>query len=98
MVGLDKFKEAFSQYSDNCVIIGGTACEIVMRGTAIRPRATHDVDMIVVVERMTPNSVNVFGILFLKADIVRKNTKFRIRDIPNINYIVLSTEESDIRR
>lgn len=39
MVGLDKFKEAFSQYSDNCVIIGGTACEIVMRGTAIRPRA-----------------------------------------------------------
>lgn len=22
MVGLDKFKEAFSQYSDNCVIIG----------------------------------------------------------------------------
>lgn len=54
MVGLDKFKEAFSQYSDNCVIIGGTACEIVMRGTAIRPRATHDVDMIVVVERMTP--------------------------------------------
>jgi hypothetical protein len=54
MVGLDKFKEAFSQYSDNYVIIGGTACEIVMRGTAMRPRATHDVDMIVVVERMTP--------------------------------------------
>lgn len=76
MVGLDKFKEAFSQYSDNYVIIGGTACEIVMRGTAMRPRATHDVDMIVVVERMTPEFGNVFVILFQKADIVRKNTKF----------------------
>ena len=54
MVGLDKFKEVFSQYSDNYVIIGGTACEIVMTGTAMRPRATHDIDMIVVVERMTP--------------------------------------------
>lgn len=32
MVGLDKFKEVFSQYSDNYVIIGGTACEIVDDG------------------------------------------------------------------
>ena len=55
MVGLDKFKEAFAQFSDNYVIIGGTACEIVMTGTAVRPRATHDIDMIVVVERMTPD-------------------------------------------
>ena len=46
MVGLDKFKEAFAQFSDNYVIIGGTA---------VRPRATHDIDMIVVVERMTPD-------------------------------------------
>lgn len=55
MVGLDKFKEAFAQFSDNYVIIGGIACEIVMTGTAVRPRATHDIDMIVVVERMTPD-------------------------------------------
>ena len=55
MVGLDKFKEAFAQFSDNYVIIGGTACEIVMTGTAVRPRAKHDIDMIVVVERMTPD-------------------------------------------
>ncbi len=54
MEGLNKFKEAFKQYADNYVIIGGTACEIVMNGTAVRPRATHDIDMIVVVERMTP--------------------------------------------
>lgn len=55
MVGLDKFKEAFADFSDNYVIIGGTACDIVMAGTVVRPRATHDIDMIVVVENMTPD-------------------------------------------
>ena len=54
MVGLNKFKEAFEGFSDNYVIIGGTACDIVMTGTVVRPRATHDIDMIVVVENMTP--------------------------------------------
>lgn len=54
MDGLDKFKEAFEAFSDNYVIIGGTACEITLRDTEMRPRATHDIDMIVIVERMTP--------------------------------------------
>jgi len=52
MEGLDKFREAFRTFSDNYVVIGGTACEITMTGTTIRPRATHDIDMIVVVEKM----------------------------------------------
>lgn len=54
MEGLDKFREAFKDFSDNYVIIGGTACDITMTGTEVRPRATHDIDMIIVVERMTP--------------------------------------------
>lgn len=54
MVGLDKFKEAFEAFSDNYVIIGGTACDITLTGTEMHPRATHDIDMIVIVERMTP--------------------------------------------
>ena len=54
MEGLDKFREAFKNFSDNYVIIGGTACDITMTGTEVRPRATHDIDMIIVVERMTP--------------------------------------------
>lgn len=53
MKGLEKFREAFEAYSENYVIIGGTACDIAMTGTAVRPRATHDIDMIVVVEMMT---------------------------------------------
>lgn len=57
MVGLDKFKEAFVEFSENYVIIGGTACDIAMSGTVVRPRATHDIDMIIVVENMTPELV-----------------------------------------
>lgn len=53
MEGLDKFREAFAEFSDNYVIIGGTACDIAMTGTVVRPRATHDIDMIVIVEKMT---------------------------------------------
>jgi hypothetical protein len=52
--GLKKFKEHFAGFEDNYVIIGGTACDIVLRGTDMRPRATDDIDMILVIEKMTP--------------------------------------------
>lgn len=52
MEGLEKFREAFENYSEHYVIIGGTACEIAMTGTEVHPRATHDIDMIVIVEKM----------------------------------------------
>ena len=60
MEGLEIFKEAFEAYSDNYVIIGGTACDITMQGTVVRPRATHDIDMIVIVENMTPSFAKRF--------------------------------------
>jgi hypothetical protein len=52
--GLEKFKEHFAEFKDNYVIIGGTACDITLRGTDMRARATDDIDMILVVEKMTP--------------------------------------------
>ena len=60
MEGLDKFREAFADFSDNYVIIGGTACDITMKGTVVRARATHDIDMIVIVENMTEAFANRF--------------------------------------
>lgn len=53
MEGLEKFREAFAEFTNNYVVIGGTACDIAMTGTVVRPRATHDIDMIVIVENMT---------------------------------------------
>lgn len=40
MEGLEKFRESFAEFSDNYVVIGGTACDIAMTGTVVRPRAT----------------------------------------------------------
>ena len=60
MEGLDKFRDAFADFSDNYVIIGGTACSIAMRETVVRARATHDIDMIVIVENMTEAFANRF--------------------------------------
>lgn len=60
MEGLEKFRKAFEAYSENYVIIGGTACDIAMTGTAVRPRATHDIDMIVIVEKMTADFAEHF--------------------------------------
>ena len=53
MEGLEKFREAFAEFSDNYVVIGGTACDIAMTGTIVKPRATHDIDMIVIAENIT---------------------------------------------
>ena len=58
--GLDKFREAFAAYSANYVIIGGTACDAVLTGTDMRPRATDDIDMILVVENMTEEFAKAF--------------------------------------
>jgi hypothetical protein len=52
--GLEKFREHFAGFEDNYVIIGGTACDIALRDTDMRPRATDDIDMILIIEKMTP--------------------------------------------
>ena len=37
MEGFGKFRETFGTYSDNYVITDGTACDITMTGTTLRP-------------------------------------------------------------
>lgn len=58
--GLEMFRKAMTPYKENFVIIGGTACDIQLTGTAMRPRGTDDIDIIVVVERLTQEFVNAF--------------------------------------
>lgn len=96
MEGLEKFREAFEAYSDNYVIIGGTACDITMTGTTVRPRATHDIDMIVVVEKMTADLRSIFGNLFERAVIVQRNASRKEAELQGTNCIVLSTENQTI--
>ena len=63
MEGLVKFREAFAEYSENYVVIGGAACDITMTNTVVRPRATHDIDMIVIVENMTELRQSLLAVL-----------------------------------
>ena len=58
--GVEKFKEAFAAFQDCYVVIGGTACDAVLAGSRMRARATDDIDMIVVVEKLTPEFVETF--------------------------------------
>jgi len=50
--GIDVFTKFFEQYPDNYVIIGGTACDIIVSESGFRPRATKDIDIILVVEAL----------------------------------------------
>ena len=54
VIGLDKFREWFLGYEDKYVIIGGTACDVNLRDTMTEPRATVDIDIILIVGNITP--------------------------------------------
>lgn len=51
--GLDIFREFFSGMEKNYVIIGGTACNIHEEGMQQEPRATKDIDIILIVEALS---------------------------------------------
>ncbi|HOA81235.1 MAG TPA: hypothetical protein PKK61_09275 [Defluviitaleaceae bacterium] len=58
--GLDIFKKYFEQYPNNYVIIGGTACDIIIDEAGFVPRATKDIDIILVVEALSSAFVKQF--------------------------------------
>lgn len=58
--GLDIFKKYFEQYPENYVIIGGTACDIIIDEAGFVPRATKDIDIILVVEALNSDFVKHF--------------------------------------
>lgn len=52
--GLDIFREYFRDYKDQYVLIGGAACDILFEDAATAFRATKDMDIVLVVESLTP--------------------------------------------
>ncbi len=60
VIGLPKFKEWFADYADCYVIIGGTACDEQLSEAGFVPRATKDIDMVLIVEALTANFVERF--------------------------------------
>ena len=46
MRGLDRFKAHFEPFADRYVLIGGTACTLVMEEVGLEFRATKDLDIV----------------------------------------------------
>lgn len=53
VIGIDKFKDFFRDYPEHYVIIGGTACDIIIEAEGFTPRATNDIDLVLIVEALT---------------------------------------------
>lgn len=58
--GLDLWKDYFAEYADHYVLIGGAACHWYEEEYAQNPRATKDLDLILVVESLSAE----FGVKF----------------------------------
>ena len=52
--GIDIFQEYFKEYTDQYVLIGGAACSISFEEQDASFRATKDLDMVLIVEALTP--------------------------------------------
>ena len=76
--GLPKFEEYFSKYSDNYILIGGAACDIHIEDAGLTFRATKDLDIVLIVEALTPELVRNFGSLLRKETmVVNRNRKVK---------------------
>lgn len=58
--GLDHFKEHFTDYVDRYVLIGGTACTLVMEDVGLDFRATKDLDIVLYIEALDADFVSAF--------------------------------------
>ncbi len=58
--GLECFKKHFAEYADQYVLIGGTACTLVMEDVGLNFRATKDFDIVLCVEALNSRFVEAF--------------------------------------
>ena len=58
--GISRFKNHFAGYSDQYVLIGGTACSLVMKDVGLEFRATKDLDIVLCVEVLDTKFVSLF--------------------------------------
>ena len=58
--GLDLFREHFSGFADRYVLIGGTACDLIMGDAGLHFRATKDLDIVLRVEALDSEFARAF--------------------------------------
>lgn len=60
--GLTIFRERFREYSDQYLLIGGTACDLAMTEAGLEFRATKDLDIVLCIEVLNTAFVEVYSI------------------------------------
>ena len=58
--GFNSFKEWFKGFENQYVIIGGVACDVLMEDAGQPFRATKDLDLVLLVEALSPDFVKSF--------------------------------------
>lgn len=71
--GIEKLKEYFAGYEDSYVIIGGTACDIHETQFSQVPRATKDIDIVLIVEALSDEFIQRFWQLILDGGYGERN-------------------------
>lgn len=52
--GLELFSERFTEYRDAFILIGGAACDLWFSDQSLRFRATKDLDIVLILDRLNP--------------------------------------------
>ncbi|MCC8049260.1 MAG: hypothetical protein LIP10_01200 [Clostridiales bacterium] len=73
VTGFTKFKEKFRGFEDQYVIIGGTACDLLMESENRSFRATKDIDIVLIVESITAEFGKAFWEYIKEAEYEHKN-------------------------
>ena len=71
--GIKSFQEWFRGYEEQYAIIGGTACDILMEDSGMSFRATKDIDLVLIVEAITPDFGTRFWEYVKKAGYEHRN-------------------------
>lgn len=66
--GLSKFKKHFQGFENQYVIIGGTACSLLMEDEELEFRSTKDIDIVLIIESLTPDFGKQFWEFIKEAD------------------------------
>lgn len=73
VTGLKSFQEWFQGYEQQYTIIGGTACDLLMSNEGLDFRATKDIDLVLIVEAVTPEFGKHFWEYIIQAGYEHQN-------------------------
>ena len=90
--GLDTFRTWFEDYSDNYIIIGGSACDAALSEAGFTARVTKDIDIVLIIEALTEDFVSQFWKFIRAAGYQRceqemeKRNAYRFRNPSDYTY------------